>query len=145
LSDPIRSQPEKDSSPLAMRFSIMHRVARSYPIICGGGVVRPASGEPRCMYGRPSAARPWRPGERRWPWLGPGRADRYIIDPMPHGGMAPGIDRIVMPLAGATNIREVIAFPLNQQAQDLMMNAPSEVFDKQLKELNIRIVPPIKI
>jgi aspartyl-tRNA synthetase len=64
---------------------------------------------------------------------------------MPHGGMAPGIDRIVMPLAGATNIREVIAFPLNQQAQDLMMNAPSEVFDKQLKELNIRIVPPIKI
>ena len=62
----------------------------------------------------------------------------------PHAGMAPGIDRIVMLLAGAENIREVIAFPLNQQAQDLMMNAPSEVSDKQLKELHIRLAPPIK-
>ena len=62
----------------------------------------------------------------------------------PHAGMAPGIDRIVMLLAGATNIREVIAFPLNQQAQDLMMNAPSEVMDKQLKELHIRLALPIK-
>jgi aspartyl-tRNA synthetase len=62
----------------------------------------------------------------------------------PHAGMAPGIDRIVMLLAGAENIREVIAFPLNQQAQDLMMNAPSPASDKQLKELHIRLAVPPK-
>src|SRR5689334_12229037 len=57
----------------------------------------------------------------------------------PHGGSAPGVDRIVMLLAGVDNIREVIVFPFNQQAQDLMMNAPGEVTPKQLKELHIRV------
>jgi aspartyl-tRNA synthetase len=57
----------------------------------------------------------------------------------PHGGIAPGIDRIVMLLANEKNIREVTMFPMNQNAQDLMMNAPSEVNDNQLKELNISI------
>jgi aspartyl-tRNA synthetase len=56
----------------------------------------------------------------------------------PHGGIAPGVDRIVMLLAGKENIREVTMFPMNQNAQDLMMGAPSEVDDKQLKELNIK-------
>jgi aspartyl-tRNA synthetase len=55
----------------------------------------------------------------------------------PHGGIAPGIDRIVMLLANEKNIREVTMFPMNQNAQDLMMNAPSEVSENQLKELNI--------
>ena len=57
----------------------------------------------------------------------------------PHGGIAPGIDRIVMLLANEKNIREVTMFPLNQNAQDLMMNAPSNVDNSQLKELNLSI------
>jgi len=57
----------------------------------------------------------------------------------PHGGMAPGIDRIVMLLAGQTNIREVTLFPMNQNAQDLLMGAPSEIKSNQLKELGIEI------
>src|SRR5262245_39763314 len=62
----------------------------------------------------------------------------------PHGGIAPGIDRIVMLLAGATNLRDVIMFPMNQQAQDLLMGAPSEVTPKQLRELHIRLAVPDK-
>ena len=58
----------------------------------------------------------------------------------PHGGIAPGIDRIVMLLANEKNIREITMFPLNQNAQDLMMNAPSNVDNDQLKELNINII-----
>ena len=58
----------------------------------------------------------------------------------PHGGIAPGIDRIVMLLANEKNLREVTMFPMNQNAQDLMMNAPSKVDSEQLKELTIKIV-----
>jgi aspartyl-tRNA synthetase len=62
----------------------------------------------------------------------------------PHGGIAPGIDRIVMLLCGEENLREVVLFPMNQRAEDLMMGAPSEVSAKQLRELHIRVVPPQK-
>jgi aspartyl-tRNA synthetase len=62
----------------------------------------------------------------------------------PHGGIAPGIDRIVMLLCGEENLREVVLFPMNQQAEDLMMGAPSEVSPKQLRELHIRLAPPEK-
>ncbi len=60
----------------------------------------------------------------------------------PHGGIAPGIDRIVMLLCGEQNLREVVLFPMNQRAEDLMMGAPSEVGPKQLRELHIKLVPP---
>jgi aspartyl-tRNA synthetase len=74
-----------------------------------------------------------------------GMLNAFRFGAPPHGGIAPGIDRIVMLLAGTSNIREVIAFPFNQQAQDLMMNAPSEVSDRQLKELHIRLALPLKV
>jgi hypothetical protein len=57
----------------------------------------------------------------------------------PHGGIAPGIDRIVMLLCGEENLREVVLFPMNQRAEDLLMGAPSEVTPKQLRELHIRL------
>ena len=62
----------------------------------------------------------------------------------PHGGIAPGVDRIVMLLAGEENLREVVLFPMNQRAEDLLMGAPSAATAKQLRELHIRVVPAEK-
>jgi len=71
-----------------------------------------------------------------------GMINAFKFGAPPHGGSAPGIDRIVMLLADEPNIREVILFPMNQKAEDLMMNAPSAVMPKQLKELHIKVVEP---
>ena len=70
----------------------------------------------------------------------PGMIKALSYGAPPHGGMAPGIDRIVMLLADQRNIREVTLFPLTQNAQDLLMDSPSEVSEKQLKELNIKTI-----
>ena len=67
-----------------------------------------------------------------------GMINAFSYGAPPHGGIAPGIDRIVMLLADKENIREVTLFPMNQNAQDLMMKAPSDVVNSQLKELGIR-------
>ena len=71
------------------------------------------------------------------------RAFRYGAPP--HGGMAPGIDRIVMLLAGLPNIREGIAFPMSQQVEDLLMGAPTEISEKHLRELHLRVHLPPKM
>ena len=62
----------------------------------------------------------------------------------PHGGMAAGVDRVVMLLAGEQNLREVALFPMNQRAEDLLMGAPSEATTKQLRELHMRVNLPAK-
>ncbi|GGD89754.1 aspartate--tRNA(Asp/Asn) ligase [Tsuneonella deserti] len=73
-----------------------------------------------------------------------GMIEAFKLGAPPHGGSAPGIDRIVMLLADEPNIREVIAFPLNQRAQDLMMGAPSEVPARALRDVHIRLAEPPK-
>ena len=74
----------------------------------------------------------------------PALINAFKLGAPPHGGIAPGIDRLVMMLAGVENIREVIAFPMNQRAQDLMMSAPSEVSEHQLRELHLKLNLPKK-
>jgi aspartyl-tRNA synthetase len=73
-----------------------------------------------------------------------GMINAFKFGAPPHGGSAPGVDRIVMLLAEEPNLREVVVFPMNQKAEDLMMNAPSVVSAKQLRELHLRIVEPQK-
>jgi aspartyl-tRNA synthetase len=73
-----------------------------------------------------------------------GMLNAFKFGAPPHGGSAPGIDRIVMLLADEKNIREIIAFPLNQRAEDLLMQAPTEVPQARLKELHIRLDLPLK-
>ena len=70
-----------------------------------------------------------------------GMVNAFQYGAPPHGGCAAGIDRLVMILAGTSNIREVILFPMNQRAEDLMMAAPSEPTTDQLMELGLRVIP----
>ena len=65
-----------------------------------------------------------------------------MVQTPPHAGIAPGVDRMVMLLAGEESIREIIPFPMNKNAQDVMMGSPSTVEQKQLDEVHIAIVPP---
>ena len=84
------------------------------------------------------------PEETCWRQKFGGMLHALSLGAPPHGGIAPGIDRIVMLLAGEENLREVVLFPMNQRAEDLMMGAPSEATPKQLKELHIRLDLPKK-
>ena len=114
-------------------------IAQSYDLICNG--LEMASGSIR-VHNRDLQ-------EKIFEVLGYSKEDvserfSQLLDALeygapPHGGIAPGIDRIIMLLANEKNIREVTMFPMNQNAQDLMMNAPSSIDEKQLKELNLAL------
>ncbi len=117
----------------------LHILAYQYDIVCNGielssGAIR--NHKPDLMYKLFSIAG-YNKAEVDEKFSGMINALSYGAPP--HGGIAPGIDRIVMLLANEKNIREVTMFPMNQNAQDLMMNAPSEINQDQLKELNLSI------
>jgi aspartyl-tRNA synthetase len=117
-------------------------LAHQYDIVCNG--VEISSGAirnhlPQVMY-KAFGIAGYGPGVVEAKFGGMLNAFRYGAPP--HGGIAPGIDRMVMQIANVPNLRECIVFPMNQQAQDLMMGAPGTVTEKQLRELNIHVLPP---
>jgi aspartyl-tRNA synthetase len=122
-----------------MTMDPLHILAYQYDIVCNGielssGAIR--NHRPEIMYKAFDIAGYTKEEvDSRFS----GMINAFRFGAPPHGGIAPGIDRMVMLLADEPNIREVVAFPMNQKAQDLMMNAPSEVTPHQLKELNLKI------
>ena len=74
----------------------------------------------------------------------PAMYNAFCYGAPPHAGIAPGVDRMVMLIAGEDSIREIIPFPMNKNAQDVMMGAPAEVDEKQLREVHIKISVPEK-
>ncbi|MBQ3847342.1 MAG: aspartate--tRNA ligase, partial [Clostridia bacterium] len=113
--------------------------ADQYDLVCNGielssGAVR--NHDPEIMV---KAFEMVRLGEEDVKSKFPAMYNAFCYGAPPHAGIAPGVDRMVMLLAGEDSIREVITFPMNKNAQDLMMGAPTEVTEKQLKELNIRV------
>ena len=74
----------------------------------------------------------------------PAMYNAFCYGAPPHAGIAPGVDRMVMLIAGEDSIREIIPFPMNKNAQDVMMGAPAEVDEKQLREVHIKISAPEK-
>ena len=117
--------------------------AHQYDIVCNGvelssGAIR--NHRPDIMY-KAFAIAGYSAEEVETRFAGMLNAFKYGAPP--HGGSAPGIDRIVMLLADTPNLREIVAFPMNQQAQDLLMHAPAPVPPERLKELHIRLdLPP---
>src|SRR5216684_4270192 len=138
------SMPQGGLDALTTRHPVTIK-AFQYDIVCNGvelssGAIR--NHRPDIMYkafeiaGYPAAEVEQRFG---------GMLNAFKYGAPPHGGSAPGIDRIVMLLADTPNIREIVAFPMNQQAQDLMMQAPAPVPPERLKELHIKLdLPPVK-
>ncbi|WP_299647305.1 aspartate--tRNA ligase [Sphingomonas bacterium] len=119
-------------------------LAYQYDIVCNGvelssGAIR--NHRPEIMY-RAFEIAGYTPEDVDRDFAGMINAFKYGAPP--HGGSAPGIDRMVMLLAGEPNIREVVLFPMNQRAEDLMMGAPGNVSPKQLKELNLRSTAEVK-
>ncbi len=126
--------PLLETNPAAVRAKAYDIVANGYEV--GGGSIR--------IYRRDLQNRMFRAlgisDEEMQTQFGH-LLEAFEYGPPPHGGIAPGIDRLTMLLAGEPNIREVIAFPKTQQAADLMLSAPSTVSGRQLKELHLRLAP----
>ncbi|KAJ6644826.1 Aspartate--tRNA(Asp/Asn) ligase [Pseudolycoriella hygida] len=141
------SMPQGEMSVLEMastREELLNIKAYQYDIVCNGielssGAIR--NHKPEIMYKAFDIAGYTK--EEVDKKFG-GIIKAFTFGAPPHGGIAPGIDRIVMLLTDSNNIREVIAFPLNQQAEDLLMEAPNYVENAALKELHIIPVPPAK-